>query len=216
MVLGLEYVNRGDVAYNYIAVLLPIESNGYTTCFVHLRQKKYYSPGEIEFVRGHHKKIPQSNNVKYELFHWRSCYFSVYNCFELTNISDRALFKSKVDFIVATEFNRDVKYFSNIVDAWSRDIHCYIVQVNSSQYGDSRIISPSKSEIKDLVCVKGGMYPILIVDTLDIEKLRQFQIRDYNLQLKPPFSEQFKPNPADFKFKNALLRINNEDSQQLE
>jgi hypothetical protein len=211
MVLGLEYIfdtapQDKCEALNMTAVILPIENESFKTCFIRLRQKNHYSPGEVEFLRGHHKKIPSNKGV-YDLFHWNSCYFSVYNCFELTDIKARGLLKSKVDFIVATEMNRDVNYFSNIAESWARDIHCYIVQVNSSQYGDSRIVSPSKSELMNLVNIKGGKFPLLIVDKLDIEKLRQFQILDYNLQLSPQNKDQFKPTPADFDYQNSMKRI---------
>jgi hypothetical protein len=214
IIFGLEYSynvkNPHDsVAYNDTVVMLPVEYNGFSTCLIRRRTKNHYSPGEIEFLRGHHKNVPKVTKASYDLFHWRSCYFSVYNCFELTSISDRSLFKSKVDFIVATELNRDVNYFSNIVESWSRDIHCYIVQVNTSNYGDSRIVAPAKSEMKDLLCIKGGEYPLMIVSTLDIDKLRNFQILGYNLQQKPPYSEQFKPTPAGFDYQEAEHRLKN-------
>ena len=48
---------------------------------------------------------------------------AIYNCFELASIEDRSIFKGHVDFIVATEFNRDTSYFSNIVEA--ADIHAH-------------------------------------------------------------------------------------------
>jgi len=73
----------------------------------------------------------------YDLFHWRKVYFSVYNCFELANIQHRSIFKSKVDFIVASELNRDTDYFSDIAGAWVRDVHSYFIQINTSNYGDS-------------------------------------------------------------------------------
>ncbi len=56
--------------------------------------------------------------------------------------------------MVAVEWNRDVNYYSNILEALSRDIHCYCVQVNSSDYSDSRIIFPTRTEMKDIVKAK--------------------------------------------------------------
>jgi hypothetical protein len=63
--------------------------------------------------------------------------------------------------------------------------------------------------MKDLLCIKGGEYPLMIVSTLDIDKLRNFQILGYNLQQKPPYSEQFKPTPAGFDYQEAEHRLKN-------
>ena len=69
----------------------------------------------------------------------------------MASITDRALFQSYADAIIAVEWNHDVNYYSNIIESLSRDIHCYCIQVNSSDYGDSRITLPQKTEKKDLI-----------------------------------------------------------------
>ena len=54
-----------------------------------------------------------------------------------------------------------------------RDLHCYCVQVNSSDYGDSRITMPSRTEVKDILKTKGGNNDTVLVGTIDVEKLRE-------------------------------------------
>ena len=89
---------------------------------------------------------------------------------------------SKVDFVVAVEYNRDIHYFSDVVGAWARDIHCFIVQVNSSNFGDSKVIMPSKTDEKTLVQVKGGDNMVVLICTLPIDSLCDFQLATYVVQ----------------------------------
>ena len=134
--------------------------------------------------------------------------FTVYCCFELTSITERALFQSYADFLVAIEWNKDVNYYSNILESLSRDIHCYCVQVNSSDYGDSRITKQSKTEEKDIVRTKGGINSTILVDEIDIAKMRQFQLKGYTLQA---YDKKFKPTPPGFNPDIVLKKINGED-----
>ena len=104
------------------------------------------------------------------------------------------LFKGKVDCIVATESNRDVNYFSNVVEAAARDLHCYVIQVNDSRFGDSRIVSPSKTEKMNPLRIKGGENLTFLTMSLDLKALRDHQRKGYGLQKD---SEDFKPTPRD-------------------
>lgn len=219
IVAGLEHwVNIHKVAFNVIATVLPFRVNEYTTSLIKIRLKNHYSPSETEMLKGYRLCIPEPKCIDekkamgYDLFHWRKVYFSVYNCFELANIQHRSIFKSKVDFIIASELNRDTDYFSDIAGAWVRDVHSYFIQVNTSNYGDSRLLQPSKSYKKDLIQVKGGINSTVLVDNLEIKKLRDFQYMEYNLQKDyiNMGKYDFKPTPPDFNRENVLKRINNE------
>ena len=134
----------------------------------------------------------------YELYCWDDFWFPVYCCYELASIHDRALFQSYADAIIAVEWNKDTKYYSNIVESLSRDLHCYCIQVNTAKYGDSRITQPAKTEEKDLVKVKGGVNPTVLIDSIDIKGLREFQIKGNQLQAKA--KSMFKQTPPDFDY----------------
>ncbi len=43
---------------------------------------------------------------------------------------------------------------------------------------------PSKTEEKDIMRTKGGKNSTILVDEIDIKKIREFQLKDYNLQMK--------------------------------
>ena len=207
-IAGLEYYHgQNGFVYNCVATILPFRMKHVVAAAVNLRIKNHYSPLEKKLLEGYRYKIPSFKKSLYCLFHWRKVYFSVYNCFELANINDRSLFKSKVDLLVATELNRDVNYYADIAGSWVRDIHCYFVQVNTSHYGDSCIMRPTKTETSKMVTVKGGKNSTILVDDLEIDKLRSFQLKEHITQMD---DKSFKLTPPDFSRENVQRRIENE------
>lgn len=203
IVCGLKHLIDKDknVALNYIATLLPFSINKKTDTFINLRLKKWYSPAEIKLIKKLGYNIPETD-IKNDLFIWNDLHFAVYDCFELADINFRSEFKSDIDFLVACEWNKDIKYFSNIVESVSRDLHCYAIQVNTSQYGDSKIVAPKKSEEMTILNIKGGDDNILIGE-INIEELRDFQRNTTEYLDKDEFI--FKPLPPDFNNKAKRL-----------
>ena len=189
---------------NQVLAALPYQTGtGHWTCLPVRRVKRYYSPHEEFILTNEGFKVP-SKKDPYHLFRWRGASFAIYNCFELASIEDRSIFKGKVDFIVASEFNRDTTYFSNIVESASRDLHCYVVQANDSKYGDSRIVSPSKSESMSPLRIKGGDNLTFLTMNLDLKALRTHQRKGYGLQKD---SKEFKPTPPGFLLEDVKARI---------
>jgi len=197
---GVEHIaNENKEVYNYVTVILPFMLNDYRNAFVDFRLKKDYSHSEKHFIEGHTGyMIPkdQMEKEKLRMYQWKGMFFSVFNCFELADISKRALFKGNVDFVVSVEHNKDVNYFSNISESVVRDIHSYFIQVNTSQYGDSRIVKPSATATKDIAKIKGGENVSLLTSTIDIKSLRDFQKKEFTLQKE---DRRFKPTPPGFK-----------------
>ncbi len=207
LVMGLEHWQVAGVSYNFLVTIIPIEVDGIKDALVLYRLKNYYSHEEDETVRGNRFVVPTLSPPRYDLINWRGLYFSPYYCAELTDIKHRSLFKSKVDLIICSEWNRDVPYFSNIVESLSRDLHVYVAQVNNSKYGDSRITQPKETYKKDIVKIKGGLNTTILVDEIDIESLREFQRQDYSIT---KVEKEFKPTPHDFDHDEVLGRIKNE------
>ena len=81
------------------------------------------------------------------------------------------------------------------MESFCRDLHCYCIQVNSSDYGDSRIVQPSKTEILNIIRTKGGTNRSILVEDIDIDVMRNFQIKEYELQKDDNI---FKPTPPQF------------------
>jgi len=204
LIFGLEYwINKeNNDAYNYVVAALPISNEDkYKTCCPIIRCKNHYSPGEkIELERADYA-IPEINPYRYDLIKWRNSQFSIYNCYELADITHRSIFKSDLDFLVACVLNRDINYFSSIVESVVKDLHCYVVQVNSSEYGDSRVVQPTESRRMNIIRVTGGENSTILTTDLDIENLRDFQSLRYSEK-----DERFKPTPPGFNHSKPRTR----------
>ena len=204
VVCGLEHRVSGGIAYNEVLAALPYKAgNHHWACMPVRRVKRIYSPEETFVLTNEGLTVPKAKN-KYQLLQWRGASFAIYNCYELASIEDRSMFKGKVDFIVGTEFNRDVHYFSNIVESAARDLHCYVIQVNGSQFGDSRVVSPSKSEKMNPLRIKGGDNLTFLTMKLDLKALRDHQRKGYGLQKE---STDFKPTPPGLEMADVKARI---------
>ena len=192
VVAGIEHIKINNFIYNITAIVLPC-INKYKEVHVFYHLKKHYSPEEKMLIEGH--RLCPVKGKHYELYNWNDCWFPIYCCFELASIADRALFQSYSDVLVAVEWNKDVNYYKHIIGSLSRDLHCYCIQVNSSNYGDSRITQPSKTELMNIICAKGGTNPTILIDDISINDLREFQFKEYELQQR---SQRFKYTPPQF------------------
>lgn len=192
-IFGLEHINIGKHSLNLVATLLPFkDKKGFSKLYASLRLKNHYSPMEAYELSRLSLERPNLPFL-YEKFHWHGTVFTVFNCFELTDILHRGLFRSDIDLLAAVEYNKDVNYYSNILEAVARDVHCFAVQANTSDYGDSRLIAPKSTEEMNFVRIKGGENSVLIKANLPISDLRDFQIRKYS-----PTDKRYKPTPAGF------------------
>lgn len=204
IVTGIEhiklYIDNKSKPYvtNLTAVILPYKEDDYKFSYVHFHKKVNMAPSELDRINSFRCKPCEGEN--YELYNWNDFWFSVYCCYELASIKDRAIFHSYIDALIAVEWNKDVNYYSNIVESLSRDLHCYCVQVNTAKYGDSRITMPSKTENKDKIKVKGGKNTSLLVDEIDFAELRKFQYKGVLLQTKENNPNSFKQTPPDFDY----------------
>ena len=207
-ITGVEHVVINKRVYNMTAVILPFVNDDYQCAHIIFHHKNHFAPDELRQIEGYRLTAMDSTGigreVQYELFDWNNFWFSVYCCYELASITDRSIFQSYVDAVFAVEWNHDVNYYSNILESLSRDLHCYCVQVNSCDYGDSRVTKPSKTESKDILRTKGGEEATVLVGSIDIGALRDYQIKEYELQRD---DYRFKPTPPQFDKEVVLKKI---------
>lgn len=203
--------NSECIVHNLTAVILPYKLDEFKYSYLKLHEKIDYSPEEIRQITGYGYSYQKGKNL--HLFCWRDVWFPVFCCFELASITNRAMFTNIPDLFIAVECNKDTIYYSNIIESLCRDIHCYCVQVNSSNYGDSRVVQPTKSENMNIIRTKGGINYTILVDDIDIKALRDYQLKEYELQKE---DNRFKPTPPRFdksivfkKIKNVLNDIIN-------
>lgn len=202
IVFGVEHIKIDKLVSNYTCIMLPFKTDSHTNLFINFDLKRHYSPVEQMGIEGIGLKVNENKKVKQTappvLYKWRGSVFTTFNCFELTDVTLRSTLVGKVDFIVAIEYNKDINYFSNIIESTSRDVHCYVVQVNTSDYGDSRILQPTKTASKDIIKIKGGENLYLAVNDIDIKKLRKFQMKNHCLQKQVKEKDSFKLTPPKF------------------
>jgi len=205
LISGLEHITINKTCFNFVVSIIPVEVNGIKDATIVLRLKNNYSPSEEYLINKNHLIVPKTIIPNIQIVNWRNVYFSVCYCFEMANITHREHLKSKIDLLIGIEWNKDIPYFSNIVESASRDLHCYVAQVNTSNFGDTRLTQPKESAIKDILKLKGGLNDVMLVGEIDIASLRNFQ----RIKSSINTSKEFKPLPPDFLFSEVLKRINN-------
>lgn len=199
---GLEHIKKKDskFVYNITATLLPLVNDyvKYTIPFFHL--KVYYSPDEEADIKSFGCEAVKGRS--HTLFRWKGFSFIPYCCYELTSLEQRSKYKKEADLVICVEWNKDTKYFSNILESLSRDRCCFCAQSNVSDFGDSRIIQPKSSVKMNIAQVKGGLNGTVIIDEIDIEALRKHKVNSpYRKRKKKNESnnlDEFKPLPAGY------------------
>ena len=194
IIFGMEPVVLDGVAYNYIMSSLPFcVDDRYFEAIVSCRLKNHYAPAEKQSIATHHLSEPVDKEEKYYLYSWNGIHIVPFHCYEIADIHSRGRFKSCCDIITVSEFNKDEIYFGNIAESLSRDNYCYCIKANTSEFGGNSIIQPASSEIRKIVDLKGGDNDYLVVQELDIDKLRKNAIKSDLF----PFNKdtKLKPNP---------------------
>lgn len=205
VIFGLEHWNVNGFVYNLLVELLPFKlSEKYNSCFMTARLKNHYAPDELRLIENLRLRPAGTlGNDKdyYNRISWNGITFASYNCFELSDIGHRMLFKSEIDVLFACVCNKDTNYYQDILGSAVRDLHCYVVQSNASQYGGSCVLRPMKTEDKTMLYVKGGENPGVLITEIDVAALRDFQY-------KPDTGNKygFKPLPPGFDSEKVLER----------
>ena len=83
--------------------------------------------------------------------------------------------KSQVDIIFVPEFNRDLSYFSSIIESTSKDDGCFVAQVNSSHIGDTRIVGPMHSNYSNICAISGGEKNGIHIVKINIKEYREYR-----------------------------------------
>jgi hypothetical protein len=210
IVCGIEHcVRKKDdkkIAFNEILAALPYQgNNGHRLCVPIKRLKRLYSPHEKHVLAKYRIDFPPERLNEQQLIRWRGASFAIYNCFELCSIEERVTFKGKVDFVICIEYNKDVNYFSNVVESAARDLHCYFIQVNDCSYGDSRVVKPSSTEQMNPLRIKGGENTTFLTCNLDLKLLREHQLKEHFPHEGP---KTFKPVPPLFAISDVEDRVN--------
>jgi hypothetical protein len=200
LIAGLDYQHHSaSEIYSEAVLVLQDERLGFPA-FVQIRQPKSMpAPGEEFQLKKIYGKVwpTQLRSEVKPIYRHRGFYFGVLVCSELQNVKHRLHFQGEVDCLMVLSWNKDLETFSSLVESASLDVHAYIALVNNRAYGDSRIRVPAKQQFdRDLCRIRGGKNEHVVVEGLDVKKLREFQSRDTRW---PADDDPFKPLPEDFK-----------------
>lgn len=205
MVFGLEHWVVNGKAYNLIIEALPYKlGSKYNSCVVTARVKNHYAPAELDMLDSLRLTAANKSLKPKSYYHsvsWKGVSLATYNCFELSDIAHRSIFKSKIDLLVACVWNKDTNYYQHILESAVRDLHCYVVQSNTSQYGGSCVLRPTKTESKTMLYVKGGENSCVLTVEIDVEGLRTFQFKS-----KPNSKDKFKHLPPGYESEKVKER----------
>ncbi len=178
VITGMQFISIGNKAYNTVCNIIPtITGKNFHTGFLLFREKNYYSPEEIIELSKLKLRLVDENNPRYYVIKNGSFSYSTMLCYEFTDISARAAMKSDIEMLFVPQFNRDTNYFSAIVESTARDLHCFVIQANTSIFGDSRITAPYKTLEKNILQVKGGETDVIMISSLDINELIKERIQ---------------------------------------
>ena len=122
------------------------------------------------------------------------------------------MLKGHCNVIAVPVFNPDTAYFSNIIDSTSRDLHAFVIQANTAEFGDSRITAPYKTDYKNIIKIKGGDNEHVVIEKIELSNLLKYQY-NYNDYLqneilnaknnssgdKNKKAQKVKPLPARYK-----------------
>ena len=203
IVCGLRYITNNQQAYNYMVVLQPFRLCKFNYTIPLFREKNHYAPAEIIELAAEHFECIDPISPSIHLIDWNGIRFSNLMCFELTNIEYRYLLRNKIDVLIVPELNKDTAYFSSIVESASRDLHCFVVQANTSKYGDSRITGPYNSLFKDIIKIKGGENNVLLIGTVDCAEIQQKR-RDYPNELNEDITKAWEGKKSSNKDKRSV------------
>ena len=179
VITGLNYIviGRGEDkrAINNVAAIIPFTTGCYKNCFLLVREKNDYAPLERKILALKRVKCFNQDRPNYQVFFNKGIRYGIFLCYEFTDIVARALYKNKVDMLFTPEHNNDTSYFSSIIESMTRDLHTFVIQANTSIYGDSRITGPYSRDDRNIVQIKGGEDTSIIVGTIELGKVREYQ-----------------------------------------
>lgn len=177
LVAGLRYIRNRKRAFNCTTIVQPCSHNGFRNVIALFREKNFYAPEEKECLYKLGYQIRDASRPLYYVVHAGRLRYSTVLCYEFTDIYSRSALKSRVDALFVPQLNKDTNYFSSIVEATSRDLYCFIIQANTSKYGDSRITGPYDTIHKNVVQVKGGINDVVIIGKLELEAVKKARAR---------------------------------------
>ena len=192
IISGLRYIVIGKTIFNNICNVVPVSmGSSFFVGVLLFREKNFYAPGEKTLLNKFGFRCNDSDSPRYLIVDTGVYRYSTILCYEFTDIFSRANMKGLLELLFIPQLNQDTNYFSSIVESSARDLHCFVVQANTSVYGDSRITAPYKSVYKNVLQIKGGDTDVLLVSEIDVVGLKNFReeyLEQFDMMMKRCFN----------------------------
>lgn len=181
LITGLRHIkyknknNNTDYAFNLILTCLPFFDNEkHRIVLPLLREKNFYPLYEKEIIKNSGYLVSDKNYYTYYVIDYDDIKFAPIICYEATDIESRAELKkvNNINFILCSENNKDVSYFNSIGVSTSRELYCFYVESNSSEYGSSSF-GPYGSKFSQISSDKGSLKSHMHILTVDIDSLKK-------------------------------------------
>ena len=196
VISGMQYVCQNRIAHNDVCVFARVKSGKYNSSCVIVREKNNYAPLEKQLLATEGYSVSDNEEPTYICFEDGDLRFGLFLCYEFTDICARALFKDQADIIFIPENNSDTTYFSNIIETMTRDVHAFMVQSNTSNYGDSRISGPYSRDQRNIVQIKGGDNDSIIIGTINVKEIRNHREQERK-QMEKDLQAIFSMNQSE-------------------
>lgn len=208
LIAGVEYQNkRSPEAYpsmikgivsNQLVYILTVSNSIHRDQICIVQEKIIPALEEARELYEEAGKIMEATNKYKYLIGHGGFYTSGLICNDLLDINYRQNLRGKIDAMIVVEWNKDVDTYDALVAATANDLHCFVIQVNNREYGDTRIRAPYKESYqRDRVRVRGGELDYFVIASLEVKKLRAFQ----NHHVSP--GAYFKPVPTGYRLSSA-------------
>lgn len=199
LIAGLEYGWEGMAPVNEVVVALTTGRGS-----IAFRQRKRQASWEEEVQLKQHCGVGLVGaKERPSIVVHGSLRFGVLICSDFTDLANRHLFQGRVDLLFVPEWNQDTRSFGSLVESAALDLHCFVVQANNREFGDSRIRAPFAREWeRDVVRLKGGVEDFYVASEIDFGELREFQT-----SAAPDPEGRFKPFPIGFLIDPARRKV---------
>lgn len=212
---GIRYFEYKGKTFNLVAVEVPyIDKHYHKQACIFIRNKNVIPLYERNIIHKSGSLIDNQIINYYFTITKDDVTFSPLICYESTDVVARSLLKNNIHYAFTIAFNKDTNYFRSIGQATSRDLSCFYIECNSSNYG-STSFAPYRSQYLPIASNKGDSRSHMQIISTNLEALIEYKngyndayekFLDYDFESEQNPSLQFDKEKSKFKKPSANIK----------